>query len=310
MEYKRGIDFIINVYEKRSYLRMLVDSIHKYTKDIPYTINIVNCWHGGEKGKNSSFAELNEMFGEDTAVNIIEGFDQTDTTVVQSNGSVGQDGNKLLVETDDGNKMAAGGLYTVPSIRKAMDATNQKYMCVLDADLIFLNEWVEGITALAEKYFFVSNRWDPGAIFTTSSKRAPEEGIAKNMFWFMKREHCVKNDLYPNCRYKDLGGNMTLFAQENDLPFIVLKNTYWNSTRRGLYNGCHIQWDWIKEWHVGGDVNQHIINEEHHLIDLHYGEQMYVDGVPFAFHQNRFVRNQTDKNDDWITKTTKYLEEN
>ena len=56
MEYKRGIDFIINVYEKRSYLRMLVDSIHKYTKDIPYTINIVNCWHGGEKGKNSSFA--------------------------------------------------------------------------------------------------------------------------------------------------------------------------------------------------------------------------------------------------------------
>ena len=35
-KYKKGIDFVVNTYEKREYLKLLVHSIHKYTKGIDY----------------------------------------------------------------------------------------------------------------------------------------------------------------------------------------------------------------------------------------------------------------------------------
>ena len=303
-KYEKGIDFIINIYDKRYYLKVLVDSIHKYVTNIDYTINIVNSWHGDEA---PGVTELESMFGDDKTINIIQGFDQSSTTIVQADGAVTQDANQSVVGEIDNNSMAPGSLYTMPGIRKAMDATNKKYICVLDADVIFLNEWVDELIPLTEKYFFISNRWDPGTLFKSCIDPVPEKGIGKFMFFLMKRANLVDNDLYPTRHYRDVAGNITLYAQQNNLPFRILKNTYWNNDRRGWYN---IDYNDIKDWHVGGENSQHHINAEYHLMDIPYGEQMYIYEKPFAFHQNRFIRNTTPKNDDWIIKTTKYLEEN
>ena len=304
IKHKGGIDFIINIYDKRFYLKVVVDSIHKYVKGIDYKINIVNCWHGDEA---PGLAELDEMFGDDEKVNIIQGFDQSKTTIVQSDGSVSQNPKHSVRGDIDGNSMAPGSLYTMPGIRKAMDATDNKYICILDADVIFLNEWVDKIIPLTEDNFFMANRWDPGTLFKKCKNPIAEKGIGKFMFFLMKRANIVDNDIYPSRHYRDVGGNITLYAQDNNLPFKILKNTYWNNTRRGYYG---IDYFLIQKWHVGGANSQEHINTEHHLIDLVYGEQMYVDGTPFAFHQNRFIRNTTPKNDDWMIKATKYLEEN
>ena len=136
-KHEEGIDFIISVYAKRHYLRMLVDSIHKYVKNIPYTINIVNCWYGDE---SAGLKELNEMFGEDKKVRIIRGFDQSDTTVLQGDGAIFQDTNKkIFTGKIDGNSKSASTYYNIKSFCKGLDETNRKYTCMVDSDLIFLN---------------------------------------------------------------------------------------------------------------------------------------------------------------------------
>jgi len=132
------------------------------------------------------------------------------------------------------------------------------------------------------------------------------------MFFLSKRSLYTELMEYPSLDYRDNGGNLTYHAQQNNLPFLVLKNTYWNKNRRGNYMKLTqpITYDHIKEWHVGGDNDEATINREHHLIDMVYGEQMYINDIPFAFHQNRGVRNITSKNDDWVSKASEYLENN
>ena len=89
---------------------------------------------------------------------------------------------------------------------------------------------------------------------------------------------------------------------------MILKNTYWNKDKRRDYG---IDYSDIEKWHVGNEQdNKQDINSKYHLIDINYGEQMYVNDKPIAFHQGRFVRNLPGKGDEWITKSTKYLEEN
>jgi|GEM_PF-2433309 hypothetical protein len=312
---EKGIDFIVSVYAKRHYLRMLVDSIHKYVKNTPYTINIVNCWYDDE---SAGLKELNEMFGEDDKVRIIRGFDQSDTTILQNDGAIFQDTNKKIFKGKiDGNSKSASTYYNIKSFCKGLDETNREYTCMVDLDLIFLNEWVDELLPLLEKYVFISNRWDPGQIFWDAANPIPEKGIAKFMFFFSKRSLYTELMEYPSFDYRDNGGNLTYHAQQNGLPFLVLNNTYWNSNRRKNYNVritqnglSAISYDHIKKWHVGGDNDEAKINREHHLIDMVYGEQMYINDIPFAFHQNRGIRNTTSKNDDWVSKASEYLENN
>ena len=46
-----------------------------------------------------------------------------------------------------------------------MKVGKRKYVCCMDNDRIFLNEWTSDIIPMLEKYLFVSNRWDPGHLF-------------------------------------------------------------------------------------------------------------------------------------------------
>lgn len=309
--FREGIDFVITVYTKRHYLRMLVDSIHKYVKNVPYTINIVNCWYGD---KSEGLKELDEMFGDDKTIKIIEGFDQSETTILQGDGSVFQSTRPEHMFTGgiDGNQKSPSTWFKINSDIKAFENSDREYICILDLDLIFLNEWVDDILPLLEDNLFISNRYDPGQIFHDAENPVPEAGLAKTMFFISKRSLYTEHTGWPNFDYRDGGGNISYYVQKNKLPHLILDNTYWNKNRRASYVRVTqpITYDHIKEWHVGGDVDGATINREHHLIDMVYGEQMYVNGKPFAFHQNRGVRNTTAKNDEWVTKATKYLEEN
>ena len=299
-KYKKGIDFVVNVFAKRHYLKLLVYSIHKYTKGVDYTINLVNSWYGDE---SIGLKELDDMFKDDETVNIIQGYDQTSTTIIQADGTILQK-EWNHVGKIDGNRKAAGSWYGHQSYTRGVKSGNREYVCIVDVDLIFLNEWVDKILPLTEDYFFVSNRWDPGNIYRECLNPIPELGYAKFMFFIMKRSNFVDNNLYPNLDYRDTGGNITLFAQENNLPFHILKNTYWGREKRYRYG---VAYEDIKKWHIGGEESCDAINNKHHLIDLPAGEQMYTDGVPIAFHQNRGLYNTTIKNDDWVLKAGHYL---
>ena len=134
--FREGIDFVITVYTKRHYLRMLVDSIHKYVKNVPYTINIVNCWHGD---KSEGLKELDEMFGDDKTIKIIEGFDQSETTILQGDGSVFQStrAEHMFTGGIDGNLKSPSTWFKINSDIKAFENSDRECICILDLDLIF-----------------------------------------------------------------------------------------------------------------------------------------------------------------------------
>lgn len=292
-KYKKGIDFVVNTYEKREYLKLLVHSIHKYTKDIDYKIHIVNSWYGDDK---PGLDLLNKMFGDDDKVSIVKGFDQTSTTVVQQDGAVSQRSEEFIGKID-GNRKQIGSKYTSDGLTLGIKNGSYEYVCLLDADVIFLNDWVEDTLPLSEKYFFIANRWDPGNLFKECSDNVPEKGMCKTMFFFSKRAMYEDNDLYPNIDYRDSAGNLTYFAEQNNKEYYVMKNTHWSEERRSVRG---ITYEQIKKYHT----------DEKHLLDIPYGEQAYINDIPIMFHQNRFLYNRIEKNNDWVTEASRYLNEN
>ena len=59
---------------------------------------------------------------------------------------------------------------------------------MLDQDAIFLDSCINELMSETEKYMFISNRWDPGSIFNNISSNAWEDGVARIMLCFSKRE--------------------------------------------------------------------------------------------------------------------------
>ena len=95
---------------------------------------------------------------------IVKGFDQSNTTVTQADGCVRQESNHFVGKID-GNLKQIGSKYTSDGLTLGIKNGNYEYVCLLDADVIFLNDWVDHALPLAEKYFFIANRWDPGTLF-------------------------------------------------------------------------------------------------------------------------------------------------
>ena len=48
-----------------------------------------------------------------------------------------------------------------------------------------------------------------------------------------------------------------------------------------------------------------VVTDEKHLLDIPYGEQAYINDIPIMFHQNRFLYNRIEKNNDWITEASR-----
>ena len=77
---------------------------------------------------------------------------------------------------------------------------------------------------------------------------------------------------------------------------MFMKNTHWSKEVRDVRG---ITYEQIKKYHT----------DEKHLLDIPYGEQAYINDIPIMFHQNRFLYNRIEKNNDWITEASRYLNE-
>jgi len=289
--YEAGIDFIVISHCKADYVKMLIQSIHKYVKNIQYSIYIVNNYIDEIKEQR----ELENIFQDDSTVTILKGVDQSETTVIGPSGEFRQHSQEWVGKID-GCRVAAGSKYGEWGFNIGLKEGQRQYICALDNDTIFLNEWVEDILPLIDKYLFISNRWDPGNLFREVTNNVSEFGIARPMFWFMKRFDMEHYNLYPNNDYRDLWGNITYFAQQNGYDFFILKNSYWNKQMRHRY---HITFHDVKAQHM---------SNEGHLLDIPYGEQAWIDDKPIFFHQTRGAYRATAALNEWIEKAGKYLD--
>jgi hypothetical protein len=289
--YNTGIDFVVISHCKPDYVNLLVKSIHKYVNDIDYDIYIVNNYIDEEVERK----ELEEIFQDDNTVTILKGADQSDTTVIGAGGTFRQR-SRDWVGKIDGCTVAAGSKYGEWGFNVGLKAGKRKYVCALDNDAIFLNEWVDDISPLLEDNLFISNRWDPGNLFREARNNIPRLGMARPMFWMMKRANMEQHNLYPNCDYRDIWGNITYFAQQNGYDFFILPNSYWDGPMRKRY---HITFHDIKAQYMSNDG---------HLLDIPYGEQAWIGDKPFFFHQTRGAYRATAALDEWLEKAGKYLD--
>jgi hypothetical protein len=290
--YNSGIDFVVISHCKADYVKLLVKSIHKYVNDIDYDIYIVNNYVDEEVERK----ELEDIFQGDNTVTILKGVDQSDTTVIGPNGEFRQHSREWVGKID-GCRVVAGSKYGEWGFDVGLKAGKREYVCALDNDAIFLDEWVEDILPLLKDHLFISNRWDPGNLFRGTKNNIPRLGMARPMFWMMTRDNMEKRNLYPNTDYRDLWGNITYYAQQNDYDFVILLNSYWNEQTRRRYN---IAFEDIEACHMSNDG---------HLLDIPYGEQAWINGRPFFFHQTRGAYRATAALDEWLEKAGKYLDE-
>ena len=136
-------------------------SIHKYVNDVEYDIYIVNNYVDEDKERK----ELEEIFDGDDTITILKGADQSKTSVIGADGTFRQSGSVIFKGKIDGCEVASGSKYGEIGYAIGMKVGKRKYVCCMDNDGIFLNEWTSDIIPMLEKYLFVSNRWDPGHLF-------------------------------------------------------------------------------------------------------------------------------------------------
>jgi len=191
--------------------------------------------------------ELTDIFKDDELVDVIEG---------------PQKG--IWKKSGDGSKNHSAALTV------GMEYTNNEYICFFDYDAVFLNEWVDDILPLLDESFFVSNRFD--------------RGIAREMFMIFKRKEFKRHNLNPDVSHVDSAGNITKYADENDLPYIILGNSCFDS--KGVFER----------------------KSELHLLDLPHGEQVYINDTPFFYHYGRGATRDEETYQKWIDEAKKYLE--
>jgi|TARA_B100001964_G_scaffold244265_1_gene325038 hypothetical protein len=291
--YDSGIDFVCISHCKPAYTELLVKSIHKYVSDVDYTIYIVNNYIDLEKERK----ELNEIFGDDDKVVVLDGVNQSATTHVGGDGTFRQGGMEWIGWMD-GCHVVAGSKYGEWGYAVGLTAGSRQYICALDNDAIFLTKWGHPVLELAEKYFFISNRWDPGTLFKEAKDHEPQLGMARPMFWLMKRHNMERHNMYPDCSYRDLWGNITLYAQAVNEKFLILQNSYWTERMR-------------KKYGIGKKETESFhVSPKEHVVNIPYGEQAWLVDKPFFFHQTRGAYRGNDKLEEWLREAGKYLEEN
>ena len=161
MKYDGSIDFVCVTYAMRlpwmrPYIECLVRSIHKYVRGIDYKIYLVYNYLSddfivpGNDGKNELDA-LKEMFGDDDKIVFVKGIDQSNTTEIRGEtfGQWGGNG----VYGKDGLHHSMGTVYHTEGLTIGIKEGSSKYICLCDPDITFVNEWVNDLIPLTEKYF-------------------------------------------------------------------------------------------------------------------------------------------------------------
>jgi len=281
MKHTDIIDFVTVVFKRVDYVKLIYESIKKYV-DYPYKYYIVN---NGDNSENSlELKKLNEMFGEDDNVVIVEGIHQ----INQDDGlyapsipnqkysqeyyieNYGWDGYCKY----DGRAVGMASWLQAEAMTIGTKVGNGKYVCQIEHDVVFLNKWVEDILPLLENNVFVAAcyRYDLDYARTDEWSVMKRETLENNFY----RE---RGDLYPNCHYKDTFGLLTLWAKENKKPYVILKNS-WN--------------------------NRELKSE--HLLNLNFGDETWVNEVPFIHHAGRGATRSIDYYNEFRDEVIKYLE--
>jgi|TARA_Y100000310_G_scaffold343184_1_gene449681 hypothetical protein len=208
----KGIDFVVVNFYRSEYVYLLVRSIHKYTKD-PYTIYIMN--NGINEGEDNNYDELKALFDDDDKVVVLKGVEQEQEIKPEDTNSV---------ECKIGGRMISIASKTkTESQRKGIRSGNREFVCLLDYDAIFLNEWVDDVLPMLEDYTFIGERWEPPL------------GTVKDQILLIKRKTLELYNLYPNTDYQDGSGNLTYFCHRQKLSFTYFENSFNNRDLRKLH---------------------------------------------------------------------------
>ena len=279
-KYVESIDFVTVVFQRMDYVKLIHESIKKYV-DYPYTYYIVN---NGDNSENSvELKLLGDMFaGEDNViiVNGIHQVNQDDGVVVPAKvnqkypqeyfiENYGWDGYTKY----DKRPLGFASWLQSEAMTIGTKIGNGKYICQVEHDVVFLNKWVDDILPLLDNNSFVSYCWrhDIDQALTPQWSILKRETIENN---FYKEP----GDLYPNCHYKDTYGLLSLWAREFHKPYVILKNSF----------------------------EDHSLKSKH-VLDVPFGEEGFINGVPFMHHGSRGAIRSEDHYEKWVSEVSKYL---
>ena len=250
--------------------------------DYPHKYYIVN--NGDNSESSVELKRLKEMFEGEANVVIVEGIQQ----VNQDDGQYvpAKFGQKYSQEyyidnygwngysKYDRRMLGFGSWLQAEAMTIGTRLGNGKYICQVEHDVVFLNKWVDDILPLLENNLFVSYCWrhDIDQALTPQWSILKRETIENN---FYKEP----GDLYPNCHYKDTYGLLSLWAREYNKPYVILENSWNDKTLKSK-----------------------------HALNLSFGDEAFIHGVPFMHHAGRGAARSVDYYDTWKYEVTKYLD--
>lgn len=257
-----NIDIIITVVLRSDYVKLLINSIDKYTK-YPYKIYIVTDIRNEEEQK--FFNYLNNFYDSRDDIFIIES-ENKDTRL----------GNEGWVTLEAGNRVGLASIFKSIAYETGIKSSNGKYICLLDYDCVFLNEWTDHILPLVDKNFFVSAMW------------RRDFNIARDQFFIYDRSKFEQHNLIPDCSIGDTTGNVTHYADKNNLSYYICPNSDTNFGDRSL--------------------------RRRHVLNLPHGEQIFVpvnekEDIPFLYHYGRGSARDNTLYQVWQTEIKRYLNE-
>ena len=302
--YKVGIDFVIVTVGERGamYTEWCVRSIEKYVKNVDNDVYVVANYEKDWKKERDILKDTLDKYNN---INLIKGYSEEYTLEPSEAGGYENTGRRIYSKLDNA-PMSYGCYCHSKGMEVGIKSGDRKYVCILDNDSIFLNEWFPVILEkeYAEKYFFISNRYDPGNLFEIKTDEGdwytdPMGGVCRPQFLFTKRQNFEDNDLYPNTEYRDTAGNLTLFVQENEKSVYVMVNSYQD------------HYEWQQEVTKDLRFNDQLLRRPHlkkqHLIDVPWGEQAWLEDVPIHFHHAKGTMRDKKRFDIWEKEVEKYL---
>lgn len=198
------IDYIVVAFNNLEYIKYLVNSLTRHCVDPQITI--VN------NGNTAMYTQLEEL--------------KSDTIRVLNNSS--KHTQEDYICEYDGRKVNKASWYHATGLTLAIEATNNPYITILDHDVYFVSNFEKSIQTLLEENIFVSSIYDKGV------------GIARPYFISFKRDLLKEyvqepGDLYPNIKYKDTLGTMTLYANKNKKKYHILETTHTRDNHQQTY---------------------------------------------------------------------------
>lgn len=187
-----NIDFILVNYYSEDYARIVVESIYKYTKS-DFNIILVD----NSKDKEPLQTEFYN-YGKENLF-IIDGFDQESPAEKFSKS--------IKMHSTAGGQYGPGSLHHNKAFNLGISLCKSKYICHLDIDSLFLSEWENDILPLLNNNLFVSSKMS--------------RNIAREYFIIWERLKFEKHNLLPDLSWIDTCGNLTKYANDNQLPFAV-----------------------------------------------------------------------------------------